>query len=85
MTDLRAYYQLIIGSWMNLLLLAVPLGWVAYFLHWGSMAIFLLVWCLFALLERAGSLVHFVPLYLIHPAHVELYMHCRCSHKYGTY
>ena len=43
MTDLRAYYQLVIGSWMNLLLLAVPLGWIAYFLHWGSMAIFLLV------------------------------------------
>ncbi|KAK9852807.1 hypothetical protein WJX84_009290 [Apatococcus fuscideae] len=42
MTDFRAYYQLVIGSWMNVLLLAVPLGWVAYFLHWGSMAVFLL-------------------------------------------
>ena len=42
-TDLKAYYLLVVGSWMNLLLLAVPLGWIAYFLHWGSVPIFLLV------------------------------------------
>lgn len=43
MTDLKAYYLLIVGSWMNLLLVAWPLGWIAYFLKWGSMPIFLLV------------------------------------------
>ncbi len=31
---------------MNLMLLAVPLGWVAYFLHWGSVPVFLLVYLL---------------------------------------
>jgi hypothetical protein len=28
---------------MNLLLLAVPLGWLAYFLHWNAIAVFVLV------------------------------------------
>ena len=28
---------------MNVLLLAVPFGWLAYFLHWDPIAVFVLV------------------------------------------
>ena len=42
-TDAKAVARLFTSSWMNLLLLAVPFGWIAYFLHWNPIAIFVLV------------------------------------------
>ena len=42
-TDAKAVARLFTSSWMNLLLLCVPFGWLAYFLHWDSIAIFVLV------------------------------------------
>ena len=35
-SDARAVARLFTSSWMNLFLLAVPLGWLAYFLHWNA-------------------------------------------------
>ena len=35
--------RLFTSSWMNIFLLAVPLGWLAYFLHWNAIAVFVLV------------------------------------------
>jgi hypothetical protein len=42
-TDVAAIWRLFTGSWMSLLLLAVPFGWIAHFVHWGSVPVFVLV------------------------------------------
>ena len=42
-SDARAVARLFTSSWMNLFLLAVPLGWLAYFLRWNAIAVFVLV------------------------------------------
>ncbi len=36
-------FRLFTSSWMNVLLLTIPFGWLAYFLQWNAMAIFVLV------------------------------------------
>ena len=30
------------GTWINLLIILTPLGWVAHFVHWSAYAIFLI-------------------------------------------
>lgn len=42
-SDAVAIWRLFTGSWMSLLLLAVPFGWIAHFVHWGSVPVFVLV------------------------------------------
>lgn len=49
-TDAAALLRLVTSSWMSLFLVAVPLGFCAQFLGWGSIAIFVLVRLLSALL-----------------------------------
>lgn len=44
-SDATAVLRLFTSSWMNLLLLAIPFGWLAFFLHWNAIAIFVLVGC----------------------------------------
>eukprot|EP00891_Asterochloris_glomerata_P005670 jgi/Astpho2/5670/e_gw1.00079.101.1_t len=41
-TDLQAYTGLILGSWLNILLLAIPLGWAAHFAHFPAVATFVI-------------------------------------------
>ena len=42
-SDAKAVFRLFTSSWMNVLLLTIPFGWLAYFLQWNAMAIFVLV------------------------------------------
>ena len=42
-SDAKAVLRLFTSSWMNLLLLTIPFGWLAFFLHWNAIAIFVLV------------------------------------------
>ena len=43
LTDAKAITGLVLGSYMNVLLVTVPLGWAAAIFHWGPIANFLLV------------------------------------------
>jgi hypothetical protein len=40
-----AVLKLFISSYLNILLLAVPLGWAAHFANWGAIPVFVLVGC----------------------------------------
>jgi hypothetical protein len=42
-SDLRAILGLLMGSWLNLLLVLVPLGWLSHKLDWSPTATFVLV------------------------------------------
>lgn len=42
-TDAKALWGLLIGSWLNLLLIVVPIGWVVHFCHLNSVLVFVLV------------------------------------------
>ena len=41
--DTKAVWGLLTSSWLNLLLLSVPLGYAAHFLNWSPIARFSLV------------------------------------------
>lgn len=41
--DAKALYGLLTSSWLNLLLLAVPIGWACHFAHVNSVAVFVTV------------------------------------------
>ena len=41
--DLRAAWQLLVGSWGNVLLVCLPLGYAAHAAHWNAVATFVLV------------------------------------------
>lgn len=42
-TDAKALWGLLTGSWLNLLLLVVPVGWIVHFCHLNSVLVFVLV------------------------------------------
>ena len=42
-TDAKALFRLFTGSWMSLLLLAIPFALAAHLAHWGAIAVFVLV------------------------------------------
>ncbi|DBB15303.1 TPA: hypothetical protein ACH3X3_003560 [Trebouxia sp. C0006] len=41
-TDAKALYGLLTSSWLNLMLLVVPVGWICHFCHVNSIAVFIL-------------------------------------------
>ena len=41
-TDLIGARKLLLGSWLNVLLICLPLGWVSHFVKWSPYATFLL-------------------------------------------
>ncbi|KAL3135961.1 hypothetical protein ABBQ32_007005 [Trebouxia sp. C0010 RCD-2024] len=41
-TDAKALWGLLTGSWLNLLLLVVPVGWIVHFCHLNSVLVFVL-------------------------------------------
>ena len=45
MSDARTLLRLFTNNFLNLLLLAIPFGWVAHFVHWPPVAVFVLVRC----------------------------------------
>ena len=42
-TDAKALWGLLTGSWLNLLLIVVPIGWVVHFCHLNAVLVFVLV------------------------------------------
>jgi len=42
-TDAKALYGLLTSSWLNLMLLVVPVGWICHFCHVNSIVVFILV------------------------------------------
>ena len=42
-TDAKALWGLLTGSWLNLLLIVVPIGWIVHFCHLNSVLVFILV------------------------------------------
>ena len=40
--DAKAFKGLVLDSWLNILILATPIGWAAHFGHWNAYAIFIL-------------------------------------------
>lgn len=42
-TDAKALWGLLTSSWLNLLLLVVPIGWAVHFAHLNSILVFCLV------------------------------------------
>ena len=42
-TDAKALYGLLTSSWLNLMLLVVPVGWICHFCHVNSVVVFVTV------------------------------------------
>ena len=42
-TDAKALFGLLTSSWLNLMLLVVPVGWICHFCHVNSIVVFVLV------------------------------------------
>ena len=42
-SDAKALWSLLTGSWLNLLLFVVPIGWIVHFCHLSAVLVFVLV------------------------------------------
>lgn len=61
--DMAVMYDMVCGSWANLLLLAIPLGFASEYMHWGPVATFSLVRHTTVQVALARHELHLMPLH----------------------